>query len=117
MTGKNLQNLVNDVLDLKQIESGKLEIHPKEMQLADLFESVQKMLDPGILKQKTGIQCVQHDIFHPCLLADQLRLEQIYMNLLSNAIKYTPDGGMVSFELYEKPGGRTWKGTADICDQ
>ena len=103
VTGKNLQNLVNDVLDLKQIESGKLEIHPKEMQLADLFESVQKMLDPGILKRKLEFQCVQHDIFHPCLLADQLRLEQIYMNLLSNAIKYTPDGGMVSFELYEKP--------------
>lgn len=102
-TGKNLQNLVNDVLDLKQIESGKLEICPKEMQLSDLFESVQKMLDPGILKRKLEFQCVQHDISHPCLLADPLRLEQIYMNLLSNAIKYTPDGGKVSFELYEKP--------------
>ena len=102
-TGKNLQNLVNDVLDLKQIESGKLEICPKEMQLSELFESVQKMLDPRILKRKLEFQCVQHDIVFPCLLADSLRLEQIYMNLLSNAIKYTPDGGKVSFELYEKP--------------
>lgn len=103
VTGRNLQNLVNDVLDIKQIESGKLEIRPKGMYLADLFESVQKMLDPGILKRDLKFICMQHDIAHPYLLADQLRLEQIYTNLLSNAVKYTPDGGKVSFELYEKP--------------
>ena len=102
MTGRNLQNLVNDVLDIKQIESGKFEIHPKEMKVMDLYESVQKMLDQDILKRDLKFSCIQHDIQYPCLLADQLRLEQICTNLLSNAVKYTPDGGSVSFELYEK---------------
>lgn len=102
VTGQNLQNLVNDVLDIKQIESGKFEIRPKEMRTSDLFESVQKMLDPDILKRKLEFSCIQHDIEHAWLLADQLRLEQIYMNLLSNAVKYTPDGGKVTFELYEE---------------
>ena len=102
MTGRGLQKLVNDILDIKQIESGKLEIHPKEMKVADLFESMQKMLDKDILKRKLEFSCVQHDIRYPYLLADQLRLEQIYTNLLSNAVKYTPDGGKISFELYEK---------------
>lgn len=102
VTGKNLQNLVNDVLDIKQIESGKFEIRPKAMRVSELYESVQKMLDHDILKRDLHFSCKQHDIAHPYLLADQLRLEQICTNLLSNAVKYTPDGGSVTFELYEK---------------
>ncbi len=103
VTGRNLENLVNDVLDLKQIESGKLEIRPKEMQITDLFETVQKMLDQDIYKRRLEFSCTKHDIQYPYLYADQLRIEQICTNLLSNAVKYTPDGGKVSFDLYEKP--------------
>ena len=103
VTGKNLHSLVNDVLDLKQMESGKLEIRPKEMRVTELYEAVHKMLDQDIYKRDLKFLCEKHDICHPYLYADQLRLEQICTNLLSNAVKYTPDGGTVSFELYEKP--------------
>lgn len=102
VTSRNLQSLVNDVLDLKQIESGKLEIRPKEMRVSDLYESVQKMLDQDIYKRRLEFSCNKHDIRYPYLYADQLRLEQICTNLLSNAVKYTPDGGKVSFDLSEE---------------
>lgn len=102
VTGKNLQNLVNDVLDIKQIESGKFEISSGKMRVSDLFENVQKMLDQDVLKRNLQFHCEQHTMLHDWILADQLRLEQVCTNLLSNAVKYTPDGGRVSFELYEK---------------
>jgi signal transduction histidine kinase len=94
VSGRTLLNLINDVLDLAKIESGKMEIHPTEFSIADLIErSVGAMLP---LAEKKNINLgwdVDSDL--PVLEQDNGKLQQILSNLLSNAIKFTPEGGRV----------------------
>lgn len=94
VSGRTLLNLINDVLDLAKIESGKMEIHPTEFSLADLIErSVGAMLP---LAEKKNINMVwEVDPEFPVLEQDNGKLQQILSNLLSNAIKFTPEGGRV----------------------
>lgn len=94
VSGRTLLNLINDVLDLAKIESGKMEIHPSEFSIADLIErSVGAMLP---LAEKKNINLgwdVDSEL--PVLEQDNGKLQQILGNLLSNAIKFTPEGGRV----------------------
>ncbi|MDB5342593.1 MAG: ATP-binding region ATPase domain protein [Schlesneria sp.] len=94
VSGRTLLNLINDVLDLAKIESGKMEIHPTEFSLADLIErSVGAMLP---MAEKKNINLVWDiDSEFPVLEQDNGKLQQILSNLLSNAIKFTPEGGRV----------------------
>lgn len=94
VSGRTLLNLINDVLDLAKIESGKMEIHPTEFSIADLIErSVGAMLP---LAEKKNINLGwDADSDLPVLEQDNGKLQQILGNLLSNAIKFTPEGGRV----------------------
>jgi signal transduction histidine kinase len=93
-SGRTLLNLINDVLDLAKIESGKMEVHPTEFSVADLVErSVGAMLP---LAEKKNIDLgweVDPDL--PVVEQDLGKLQQVLSNLLSNAIKFTPEGGRV----------------------
>ena len=93
-SGRTLLNLINDVLDLAKIESGKMGVHPTEFSIADLIErSVGAMLP---LAEKKNIDLGwEVDPELPVLLQDLGKLQQILSNLLSNAIKFTPEGGRV----------------------
>ncbi len=93
-SGRTLLNLINDVLDLAKIESGKMEIHPTEFLIADLVErSVGAMLP---LAEKKNLDLgLDVDPELPVLSQDLGKLQQILSNLLSNAIKFTPEGGRV----------------------
>lgn len=102
MAGKNLQQLVNDVLDLTQIESGELKIYPQETDIKEMVSTMELTLQSMAAEKEITLQCRLHDVEHPYVLADIMRMEQIYMNLLSNAIKYTPAGGSVWFDMSEK---------------
>ena len=102
VAGKNLQQLVNDVLDLTQIESGELKICPQKMNVRELVNTLELTLQGAAADRELTFRCRMHDIGYPYLTADVMRVEQIYMNLLSNAIKYTPAGGSVWFDVSEK---------------
>lgn len=102
MAGKNLQQLVNDVLDLTRIESGELKIYPQETDIKEMVNTMELTLQSMAAEKEITLQCRLHDVEHPHVLADVMRMEQIYMNLLSNAIKYTPAGGSVWFDMSEK---------------
>ena len=102
MAGKNLQQLVNDVLDLTQIESGELKIYPQETDIKEIVNTMELTLQSMAAEKEITLHCRLHDVKHPYVLADTMRMEQIYMNLLSNAIKYTPAGGSVWFDMSEK---------------
>ena len=93
-SGRTLLNLINDVLDLAKIESGKMEVHPTEFSIADLVErSVGAMLP---LAEKKNIDLSwEVDPELPVLEQDLGKMQQILSNLLSNAIKFTPEGGRV----------------------
>jgi len=93
-SGRTLLNLINDVLDLAKIESGKMEVHPSEFSIADLIERTVGALLP--LAEKKNIDLGWDvDTELPVLEQDLGKLQQILSNLLSNAIKFTPEGGRV----------------------
>lgn len=94
--------LVNEVLDITQIENGQLRINSQPVNIPKLLDDFPPMLKQLQGDKKLNFICNQHDLYQKTLLVDPLRLKQIYTNILSNAIKYTPDGGSVTFEIYEE---------------
>ena len=102
LSGNFLLELVNEVLDISKIENGQMKINPKEINICELFDEFPPSLEQIKLGKDLDINCVKHDIIYSEIFADPLRIKQIYTNILSNAIKYTPDGGSVSFEMYQQ---------------
>lgn len=102
LSGRNLQQLIDDVLDVSKIESGKLKIALKPSKVSDIYKSCHEIISVMIEEGKLNYFENIHDILYDVVIVDELRLIQIYMNLLSNAIKYTQEGGMVSFEIYQE---------------
>jgi len=94
LSGRNLLSLINDVLDLAKIESGKMELHLVEFSIADLVERLVGTMLP--LAEKKNIDLGRDvDPRVPLLWQDPGKIQQILNNLLSNAIKFTPEGGRV----------------------
>lgn len=95
-----LLGVINDVLDMSRIESGKLELHPVWTSPADMFWTCVNMLVPAM--REKGITFVYPDIHNTknieCFI-DPLRVKQVLMNLLNNALKFTPSGGMVTLSI------------------
>ena len=102
LSSSNLQQLIDDVLDLSKIESGKLKMTEETVNLSELAELYRNTIGGMAHDKKINYTVHMHDIFFNMVKTDSLRLGQIYMNLLSNAIKYTPEGGKVDFEIYEE---------------
>ena len=101
MSGRNLQQLINDVLDISQIESGKFNLVSEPVNLLELCDFYRKTIGQMAADKNIMYNVYMHDITQEILMSDSVRLGQIYMNLLSNAVKYTQPGGGVSLELYE----------------
>ncbi|MBC8116218.1 MAG: HAMP domain-containing protein [Candidatus Saccharimonas sp.] len=104
-SGRTLLNLINDVLDLAKIESGKMEVHPVELSLADLIERTVGSMTALADKKNIDLNW-QVDPDLPVLLQDLGKLQQILSNLLSNAIKFTPEGGRVQVRGELRGAGR-----------
>lgn len=100
--GRYIQRLVDDVTDISQIESGHFHIEPAFFNVMTFFRDFQDIMGQMTADRKLHMTCRAHDILHPQIDTDAIRLKQIYVNLVSNAVKYTPEGGMVHFELYEE---------------
>ena len=103
VSGSNLQELIDDVLDISRIESGEFKIVSQPVKLPELFDFYCQAIAGMAEAKNIRFSGKLHDISHNVLLlSDQIRLGQIYMNLLSNAVKYTPENGDVKFETYEE---------------
>lgn len=100
--GEFLKKLIDDVLDISSMESGKMKIQPAVMNLTQMLENLMEALRNTSIKKEQTIQVNIHQIRQNYIVADSLRLQQIYDNVLSNAVKYTPDGGSISFTVYEE---------------
>jgi PAS domain S-box-containing protein len=95
--GWYLLQLINEILDLAQIESGNLSLSPEPVSLAEIMSECRTMIEPQ--SQKRGIQMSFPQFDFPCFVgADRTRLKQVLINLLSNAIKYNQPGGTVIVE-------------------
>lgn len=99
-SGRSLMTLINDVLDLAKIESGKMEIHAAEFALGDLVERQVSTLMPLAEKRQIALTW-SVDTGIPTLFQDPGKMQQILTNLISNAIKFTPEGGRVRISAVE----------------
>jgi PAS domain S-box-containing protein len=104
--GWYLVKLINEILDLAQVESGKLSLSPEPVSLAEVMVECQAMIDPQ--RQKRGISMTFPRFDAPCFVgADRIRLKQVLINLLSNAIKYNRPGGSVVVDCIASSPERT----------
>lgn len=110
VSSRHLLSLINEVLDMSKIESGKIDLIPEEVNLPDLIQSVFDMCKPLISGKHLDFQVSVSQVRHEKIIADGDRLQQVLMNLLSNAVKYTSDGGQICLRIRETPSVNTKKG-------
>ena len=102
-SGTHLLTLINDILDLSKVESGKLELHPESIIVPEFCESCLLFVRTQAMQKDIGIT-FEHDSRASKFTADPKRLKQILVNLLTNAVKFTPSGGRVGLTV-EVPSG------------
>ena len=98
-SSQHLLSLINDVLDMSRIESGKVKIEEKAVHLPDLVHDVRSIIQPNVAAKRLSLFIDTMDIEDEDIITDPLRLNQILLNILSNAIKFTPTGGMISIRI------------------
>ena len=103
VSSQHLLSLINDVLDMSRIESGKVTIEETDVHLPDVIHDLRTIIQPNIASKQLELFIDTQDVVHEDIVTDKLRLNQILLNILSNAIKFTPAGGMISFRVIEKP--------------
>lgn len=102
LSSKHLLGLINDVLDMSKIESGKMNLNVEQVSLREVMDSIVTIVQPQVKEKQQRFDVFIYDIISENVLCDGVRLNQILLNLLSNAIKYTPEGGAIEVALYEK---------------
>ncbi len=110
LSSKHLLGLINDVLDMSKIESGKMNLNMDQISLREVIESIVSIVQPQIKEKNQNFDVFIHDISTENVCCDSVRLNQILLNLLSNAIKFTPEGGSIRMSMFEKesPKGEDW---------
>lgn len=98
-SGQHLLELINDVLDLSQIELGKMQIHPVKVNIKGLLESSLTTIREKDLKKLSFLLNIPPEIVNLTLIADRQKLKQILFHLLSNAVKFTPENGEILVEV------------------
>ena len=101
-SSKHLMSLLNDVLDMSKIESGKLAVHHEAFDLPKLIDSIVSIMHPQTESQGQRFSVALSGIEEERLVGDPLRINQILLNLLSNARKFTPESGSIKLEISQK---------------
>ncbi len=101
-SSNHLLSLINDVLDMSRIESGKVKIEEKETSLPEIMHDLKTIVQADISAKQLEFYIDTADVVNEHVLCDKLRLNQILLNLLSNAMKFTMPGGIVSVRIIQK---------------
>ena len=101
-SSEHLLSLINDVLDMSRIESGKMDLHEKPESLADILHSLRDIVHADIHAKQHTFLISTADVRNELVYCDKLRLNQVLLNLVSNAIKYTHPGGRISLQVVQK---------------
>ena len=102
-SGQLLLGIINDILDMSRIESGKTTLNIEQMDLLQQIEQVESVISEQAHQRNQEFRVVTTSVQHEHVLADPNRLNQILMNILSNSVKYTPAGGHIRLEVEELP--------------
>ena len=103
-SSNHLLSLINDVLDMSRIESGKVKIEEKEASLPEIMHDLKTIVQADITAKQLEFYIDTADVVNENILCDKLRLNQVLLNLLSNAMKFTKPGGMVGVRVIQKGG-------------
>ena len=99
-----LMTLINDVLDISRIESGKLEYKPVPVDLRDMINTVLSIARGYTENRDLNFYVSREELKTPYVMADELRIREVLLNIISNAVKFTKDGGTISFAAENCPG-------------
>ena len=97
----HLLSLINDVLDMSRIESGKMHLDPKPETLSEILHYLRSVIQADINAKQLSLTIDSVNVTHEAVVCDRLRLNQMLLNLVSNSIKYTPVGGEVAIRITE----------------
>ena len=100
-SGNHLLSLINDILDMSRIESGKVQIKEQECNISEVMHNLVNIIQPQVKAKQLDLFIDTFDIANEDVIADGLKLNQVFINLLSNAVKYTPAGGTISFRIMQ----------------
>jgi signal transduction histidine kinase/CheY-like chemotaxis protein len=114
VASKHLLGLINEVLDMSRIESGRVDLSEEDFNLSDLVDNLLTMIKPQIEEHKHELTVNIDNVTHEKVVGDSLRIQQVFMNLMSNAVKYTPDGGKIRLSVSEKPTQQKKMGLYEI---
>jgi signal transduction histidine kinase/CheY-like chemotaxis protein len=103
LSGKHLLGLINSVLDMSKIESGRVSLAEEEFQLTESIDDILTLFHAQITEKHLELTVDRGVIEHDAVIGDEQRLQQIVMNILANAVKFTPEGGRIMVHMQEKP--------------
>ena len=101
-SSNHLLSLINDILDMSRIESGKVQINEQDCNISELTHNLVNIIQPQVKAKQLELFIDTFDVANEDVVADALKLSQVFVNLLGNAVKYTPAGGMVSFRIRQQ---------------
>ncbi len=113
-SSNHLLSLINDILDMSRIESGKLNIEEKPCAISDIFRDMRNIIQTQMQTKQLNFFMDTMDVVDEDIYCDKLHVNQVLLNLLSNAIKFTPAGGSVSLTVQQKPGAPRGYGAYEI---
>ena len=102
ISGQHLLGLINDVLDMSKIESGKMILRNDSMSLPEVLENIVSILQPMVKSKEQSFSIRIHNLVHEDFYFDALRLRQCFINILSNATKFTPEKGSITVDVEEE---------------
>ena len=102
-SSEHLLSLINDVLDMSRIESGKMNISNRAENLADIIHTLKGIVLSDVRFRKQQFFVELEDVSNEIIMCDKLRLNQVLLNVVSNAIKYTPRNGLITMNIKEMP--------------
>ncbi len=102
LSSNHLLGLINDVLDMSKIESGKMTLNIAPVSLREVMDNIVNIVQPQVKKKNLKFDAAVYEIFTENVCCDSVRLNQVLINLLGNAVKFTPDGGSVQVTLYQE---------------
>ena len=113
-SSEHLLALINDVLEMSRIESGKITLNEKEESLADILHALRDLVHADILAKQHKFFIDVAEVRNEFVYCDKMRINQVLLNLISNAVKYTHPGGTISLQIIQKPGTSAGYGTFEF---
>ncbi|MCQ2097645.1 MAG: response regulator [Fibrobacter sp.] len=107
VANKHLLSLMNDVLDMSRIESGRVSLSLKPESVSSIVKEIRTIMQDDIFSRHQIFNVKMEGIIHDLVLCDRLRFKQVVLNLLSNASKFTPDGGRVDLEIAQEASAKS----------